>query len=201
MSVLATDDFDRADNANLGASWDQITGEFAYKLASNKAEPSVLNQDCAEYHSGIVWPDDHYGQCILTPSTSGGSASSDRGIGLAARAATAARTYYRLSTDATGATNNIGLSKFVAAVKTNLWFRSLAIAAGDVVRLEVQGTTLRVFFNGVQLGADTTDASIATGSPGVSYSGTVGACSLDDWMGGDFVNFLPFKGRIQRGHW
>ena len=80
------------------------------------------------------------------------------------------KTYYRITADATVSTNNISLSKSVVAAYTNLWSRSRVIADGAILRVEAQGTTVRVYLNGSQLGADATDGSIGAGDPGVFYS-------------------------------
>jgi hypothetical protein len=186
MAVLASDTFNRADSGDLGTNWTQVPSEFSFSISGNSAIPGNLGQDCTERYSGLTWPDDQYSQCVLTPSTTGGAAN--EGIGVCLRAASADQTYYRITADDTSASNNLSLQKMVAGAFTSVWTRSLAITAGDILRAEAQGTTVRVYINGVQLGADTTDGSIASGSAGVSYSSQTGACSVDDWEGGDFAS-------------
>ena len=108
MAMLASDNFDRGDGGDLGAVWTVITSNSNFAIVSNKAQPNALNVDCGERYSGLVWPDDQYGACVLTPSTSGGVSSGDEGIGLVLRAGQyPAKTYYRITADATVSTNNI----------------------------------------------------------------------------------------------
>ena len=75
---------------------------------------------------------------------------------------------------------------------SSLGTRSCTSVANDVFRLEATGTsttTLRMFINGVQQGADFTDASspITSGNPGMFMYRNSGSypCTLDDFAGGD----------------
>lgn len=57
----------------------------------------------------------------------------------------------------------------------------------DVIRLEAEGTTLRLIQNGSTF-FTTTDSAIASGNPGVSGNGwpaTTTFTAIDDWAGGD----------------
>ena len=59
------------------------------------------------------------------------------------------------------------------------------IAAGDTLRLEVRGTTLRLYQNGV-LKLTAIDASLTGGGPGFEFAHDVdGSRVLDDWAGAD----------------
>lgn len=55
-------------------------------------------------------------------------------------------------------------------------------AANDVLRLRVVGTTLQMLQNGVQIGTDQTDASIASGQPGF-YLDSPSGNNWDNWVG------------------
>jgi hypothetical protein len=88
-------------------------------------------------------------------------------------------------------TSNIELAKVVAGAYTQIWLRTATVAAGDTVRLEAQGTTLRAYVNGVQVGADATDSAIATGNAGVVYSSSITTKTGDDWEGGTWSAGSP----------
>jgi hypothetical protein len=62
--------------------------------------------------------------------------------------------------------------------------RTGTFSNGNTLKLSVTGTTLKVFINGVQAGADATDSSISTGTFGIGYSGISSGTMLDDWDGG-----------------
>jgi hypothetical protein len=184
MAVLATDDFNRANANPIGAPWAKVGGiPGDFQIVSNAATPTTLASDGAAVHTGITWPNDQYCQGKVFVTGSGSST----GPGLALRGTTASETYYRLSFNAAG-TGNVDLWRAVAATYTNLWNRTATFTTGDTVRFEIQGAVIRVFINGVQVGADFTDGSpIASGSPGLSSSSTSTTASVDDWVGGDFT--------------
>jgi hypothetical protein len=183
MAVLATDNFNRADSASLGASWTTPTGDLAWRITSNAATyNTVSGADTAGVYNAITWPADQYSQVKATAGTGGGGV----GVGPTCRAASAAQTRYRLVACG-AATSNIELSKEVAGTFTSIWFRTSSFANGNLVRLEAQGTTLRAYNAGVQVGASSTDSSIASGNAGFLYSAIDASISADDWEGGDFT--------------
>lgn len=182
MGVLATDNFNRADASPIGAPWTTQIGSQAMKIVSNACTPVSTSMDCGAYNTSASWPNDQYSQCKVTAT---GGASADLGIGPAVRCSTSATTFYRAVWNG-AATNNITLTKAVAGSYTLIWTRTATISAGSVLRIEAQGTAIRVFVNGTQVGASTTDSSITSGSAGVQYSSAITTASLDDWEGGDF---------------
>jgi hypothetical protein len=65
-------------------------------------------------------------------------------------------------------------------------FTSPVLAAGDTVALSARGTNLEVFVNGVSLGAPVSDATYATGVPGIANCSALGTSgSIDFFAGGD----------------
>lgn len=157
----------------------------AFTISNNTATPSLFSsQDCAESNNSATWPDAQFAQAATR--VTGGTASGDNGIGIALRMSVGVRTFYRFVVNA-AATNNVGISKFVAGVYTNLGFRTGVWANDDILRGEVNGSTLKVFQNAVQLGADITDSAIATGRPGVCSSTTLTSGSLTNWSAGSLT--------------
>lgn len=194
MSVLATDDFNRANETPLAGNWTTVTSETNSNLSSNTVVPSVLSNDSTVYRNDITPPNDQYSQAKITVNNNSGGGI---GQGVAVRVATGARTYYRVVADH-AASNNVELGAMVAGTFTPIWTRTQAFTDGDTFRLEVQGTTLRVYRNGVQIGADSTDSNIASGRFGLSYSSTATSASADDWEGGDFAGAVSSGPRIAR---
>lgn len=179
-----TDDFNRADAA-LTTPWSVITSENNFTITGNNVEPVTLGSDSAVRY-GNTFADNQYSQFTLITLT-GGSSGSDAGIGPALRAASGARTYYRILINA-AATNNTFIAKMVGGSYTILSGSddTVAWAASDVVRGEAEGTTIRLKRNGGEV-LSVTDASIASGQAGLTYSSTITAADIDDWGGGDLV--------------
>lgn len=180
LGLRIADDFNRANANPIGAPWVTVTGVSAMQITSNAGAPSTLASDCAaRYDGGVSWNADQYSQAAITVT----GTTANTGPFVSVRVSSTANTQYFLAANK-GGSNNVTLGKFVAGAFTQIWQRTKAITDGDVIRLEVIGTTLRAYINGVQLGADSTDASIATGAAGMGYSSTTTAATLDNWEGG-----------------
>lgn len=173
MTVLATDNFDRANGADLGALWDVVPSTIpllAFAILSNTAQ--APGDPCAEMYNGVVWPADQYSQIEIITQTVVG----DR-IGCCVRASSG-NLYLGGSN-----TSNVGMEKIVANSFSDIGSTGAAAALNDTLRLEAQGTAIRVYKNGV-LHISTTDSSHATGSAGVFGSAGDINPQLDDWEGG-----------------
>lgn len=174
-----TDNFNRADENPLAGSWSTGSGETAMKIVSNSATFTAAGSDASSYWNLETWSADQYSQAKLTVT----GTTLDTGPGLVVRRSTSALTWYRVTVSKNA--TNVALWKAVAGTYTNIWQRTATFTDGDTVRLEVKGTTLRVFINGVQVGADATDTAISTGKPGIAYSSSSTAATVDDWEAGD----------------
>lgn len=190
--VSASDDFTRANSADLGANWTPIDN-VGFSISSNTAIPTSYAQDQAEYYSG-AWPANQYSQASLT-GISGTSVGT--GIGVTCRSSTVAANYYRAIVS-NAATNNVEVARVDAGAANVLAQRTAAWTSGDILRLEVSGSTLRVLRNGVQLGADITDSTYASGSAGIAYENTLTAGALDNWSGGSLA-VAPGSTPVGRG--
>ncbi len=92
--------------------------------------------------------------------------------------------------------NNRRIWKNIAGARTSLASEAIDIAIDDVLRLELQGTTLTLFVNGVQR-LTAVDSSIASGGApaiiGRVSSGT-DFVQLDDFSTGDFLGGFMSRG-------
>lgn len=177
---MASDDFTRADGG-LGANWTALTSTFT--IASNKCEPSNSFEDAMAMWGADSFSDDQFAEATVAGLDGTGAGT---GIGLLLRA-DISNTFYRIFTNA-GSTDNVTIDWFDnGSFGSVLATRSSQFTDGDVLRAEAEGTTLRVYKNGVQLGADITDSSITTnGGVGLSYSSALQpGATLDGWSGGD----------------
>lgn len=191
MRALAQDSFTRANETPLAAPWTDGGQPVTFNLIANALTSSDLNNDCAAFNTRAAWPANQYSQCQGTVT---GTAGGGSGVGPGVRMATG-RNSYAITIDH-AATNNVVLAKFVGGTVTVLWTRTQAFTNGDILSLEVVGTTLIGRVNGTAIGAAVTDAALATGSPGVYYSSVETAASVDNWEGGELTQ--PYQPWTQR---
>jgi hypothetical protein len=150
-----TDNFDRA-NGGLGANWTSLTGPF--RIASNAAESG----QGAGGQSRSIWTannfaNNQYAEITVANTVSGGSK-----IGPLVRGQPGADSGYYASCDTGGAE----IFKVVAGTSTSLNWAGITMAIGDVIRLEVTGSTLVIKQNGVTRNT-ITDSTFASGYPGI----------------------------------
>jgi hypothetical protein len=180
---MPTDNFNRA-GPGLGGNWTQTTSENTLVIASNHIEFGSAGSDAGNLYTGSAFANDQYSQLTLPViATAGGGVGT--GIGVGVREANGARTYYRVVCCAAGTE----LGKVVSGSFTSLGTDSTAWADGDIVRLEVSGTSITVKRNGATIGGlTTTDGDIGSGSASMKYSSAAsGTPTADDWDGGDIT--------------
>lgn len=194
MSVLATDNFDRADAGTLGANWtkagDQGGGDPDMSISSNQAATTLgYGATYCMIYTGVACPDDHYSQVKLINSLSVHA--------VAARVTGFDNCYlYGRGHGVWGGSTTVyRLWKVVAGTPTDLGAGSIALAAGDDIKISAQGTTIKGFVNGVE-DISVTDSSLTGGDFGIYVFATSAAARFDDWEGGDFSSGAPLMGQI-----
>lgn len=181
---LAFDTFDRANNADIGASWDAgYTGKNALAISNNHLQVTAVGTDSLESYNAIATPDDQWARLTLAAIAGGGT----RQIGAFVRLANAATITGYECEAVMPSTSKIrewtaGTPADLTSVSTWTW------AIGDRLRCEAQGTALRLY--AVRAGAETlvsstTDASIASGKTGIFTS--IGTGAVTDLYGEDFA--------------
>jgi hypothetical protein len=173
------DNFNRADDVSMGANWtnpgNPTFTSGGFKVLSNSATFET-NNDSLEIFTGATFSADQGASASIT--VTGGSSGDGSGIGLALRAT--GNTLYRIVVNK-GAANNVTIAKFINGTYTGIAQKTTTWVDGDTLSADIFGTTIRVYQNGVPLGADVSDSSIATGSPGIAYSSTVTAATIDNF--------------------
>ena len=181
--AIAFDTFDRANNTTLGANW--TSGSGGWSIASNVATPTALGNDCAAIWGALSTITDQFSEADVAVT---GTVGGDQGIGLQVRGnGLSSQTFYRLVVDH-ASSNNVSLNRFNAGVQTQLGHWTVTWTDGDRWRLEVVGFVLVVKRNGVVVGTvdDSGSASkLSSGGPGVVYSSTESAATLNNWAGGE----------------
>ena len=189
MSILASDAFVRANNGDLGTSWDECTGDATaggFDISSNTAIPFSVGSDSSETNNAATWPNDQYSQVTLTNPTADGVGV---GSGPMCRAATGATvTRYRLIGNASG----YDFARFVAGAYTSLSSGSgTTFAATNTLYLEVKTNGANADWickkNGTSFVSGTDTTPIASGRAGIGHSSSSTTAALSAWEGGDFT--------------
>jgi hypothetical protein len=185
-AAVFSDTFTRADNADLGADWD--TGYFgsAGQIVGNRVRATTLNATFFETWNGSS-NNDQFAQVTLATFTGAVETSASLLVRATAPATLTAYVVFAYRNHTFGFTTRIfeytaGSGAELISEASTTW------TAGDVLKMTAVGTTITVFRNGAQL-LQTTDASIASGRPGlggtVATGGSLADMELDNFSGGD----------------
>lgn len=186
MTVVASDDFNRADNADLGATWTTVGA--ALRITSNAAVFSAGNDaDSAETHTTTL-ATDHWAEGVISSPIAGGVG---QGYGVIVRASTGGSFgYYRAVGNSSGwELTEFNGGSFVGSLASG---STPTFANGDTIYLEAQGSTL-VVKKGTTNGAGgttvttQTDATLTGTLAGVGYSSSGGGGGVDAFVMGDFA--------------
>jgi hypothetical protein len=185
VTALATDNFNRANEAPIGSPWATTSLGAGISLVSNAviaATPSTNH--LSRYDGGISWPADHYSQAVITNvgTNTGGPAVRVQANG----------DNYQIVNDS----GTIRLFRVISGGFVSLEDTAVTVANGDVIRVVASGTTISILKNGVTA-ASQTDANISGGMPGIYLYDAVS--TWDDWEGGD-LNVGPPVITTQEGY-
>lgn len=189
-TAIATDDFNRA---SLGANWSQIANGIGGSISINSstratgATGNYAENAAARWVGAGTFTANQYAAAKLL-NFDFQSANYWAGVIVRASGDTdAARDFYYaiVQMDGGGPSYTTRVGKVVNGTHTSLANVGQAWSVNDVISLEVEGTSLRVFRNGTQItGLNATDASLSTGAPGIILSQSF---YLDDFEGGNIT--------------
>jgi hypothetical protein len=170
VSSYLNSSYDNATRANsaIGANWTVTTG--AINVASNSFQ-GTSSTNAAFWNVNPFAPD-QFAEAMVTALNAGSDF-----IGPSARVSAGGNWYSCVESNA-----SLIFQKNVAGTTTNVSTQSVTGAVGDVLRIEVQGSTVKCFQNGAPI-ITQTDSSLAGGSPGMEFFGTV--ATLKNWSGGN----------------
>lgn len=177
MTILATDDFNRADDATgLGPNWTKGDAGSFYRVDTNRA---IVNTSVAvlDRYTAVSWPNDQYAKVTLVTL----AADSDEGVGPACRMSAIAQTAYFVQAN----TTEIKLYRVVAGVFGQLGSDAAAAAVNDVIELICSGTSVSAKKNGATIIGPVTDVAIAAGSAGLWGFEVSNIVAVDNFEGGD----------------
>jgi hypothetical protein len=198
-SLVASDNFNRADSGSLGANWTDLFPSWATAdIATNRVVAAdVAAPQVSRWNGAGSFSNDQYAK--ITVSTRVWESSGFRtGVIVRASADTdTARDYYYLhfyhDQDVGTAVTTV-LGKCVNGTETTLVSDSISWGTSDTVELEVTtvagNAQLRCFKNGSALTSlNHTDSStpLTTGKPGIYLQGN-SSIAAEDWEGGDVTS-------------
>ena len=190
--TLATDDFNRANNADLGAAWDATNGQNAMQITANCAQQATIGADNGESNNSVAFPNDQWSEAVFGPNVKADGVGT--GYGPAVRMTSdGSLTHYRMIGSGAG----YELVRHLAGASLSLSSGAgTTFAAADALYLEFVGSTPVHKKNGAPFGAPTSNSAIAGGRAGVCYSSTEAVASdgITSWQAGDFVaEVLPLE--------
>ena len=179
MTSIA-DTFDRADNTNLGADWAEDSGNWA--IVSN----NVRNNTTGNSYRKLRWTGTALASANYSVSGTYRSGASSIGIGPAARCVVSATvSYYALIIFG----GDVAYLVYINAGAETVLDTGSAITASTnyELRIEVDGTTIRGYVNGV-LDMEATNSALSSGSPGVAgYGGNNANTYCATWAAEDLA--------------
>ena len=170
---MATDAFTGTNGTTPpSASWTNL--DNGMQIQSNRCVGTVDVAVNIAYYSGAAFGNDQYSEATLYHGGAGGRSL------LCVRVNGSGDLYYAdINVDASTTT----IWKRVSGSYTQLGANLGQAFGGLVYKLEVIGTSIKLYEGGVQFGATQTDSDITTGKPGLGATTT--AEGWDDWTGAD----------------
>jgi hypothetical protein len=194
MALPATDTFTGVNGTALqtySANWTIQCGAFA--INTNAFYANASGAEGAAYWNADVFANNQYAQCAHAAEASTPHTGPAVRISTAASAGTTNDTYYGFYA------NSIDrqIFKNVAGTWTQFGSNGASPALNDVLRIEVEGTTIRCYVNGAGL-VSNTDSAIASGAAGISGFDTGTGQRSDTWEGGNLAgagaaSLIPFR--------
>jgi hypothetical protein len=183
-TLTRTDDFNRTDGG-LGANWTTPTGASGPVIESNVIVSHTASFGwVGAYRSDATFSNDNFSELEIVRFGSNSAFA-----GPAVRVSPDAQTFYYLEINSAG---GAAFGKQVnGSEDNNQTIPNDTFTVGSVARIEVTGSDVSIYKNGVQVGTTWTDGSpITTGAPGVVFytnDGSGGSTNIafDNWQGGD----------------
>lgn len=162
-----TDDWNCTDSASINCdlTWTEVVGDFS--IVSNAASLQSFGVNAGARAESALSSANHYVQFAVTT----GGISQSFALGLVRFSASAQTYYYGLHGVVSG--DNVYLGKYVAGTPTALSFTSVAFSEGETMKMDITGSTLTIYKNGVSM-RTTTDTDIT----GNLYTGVGGNKTL-----------------------
>jgi hypothetical protein len=168
VTILVSDDFNRANSGTLGGNWTDSTafGAARISVASNEASAASGSNAVSTYTGALVgggtWPADQYAEVVIGSTV---STVSDEGLGPQVRG-------HGTTADCYLCQSNTHETRVYICQSNGSSFAQLgsdgaAVATGDVIRVQAIGTSISASKNGTTIIGPVTDSNISSGTPGL----------------------------------
>ena len=177
---LASDNFNRADASTVGSNWTDQLAAHPAGIFSNAVDVTTTGNINIEWYDAITWPDDQYSQATVVAV-----AAHTWAVGVRIPDSPNQDTgYWGGCNNNDSGNNNRRIWKDSGGSFVNLASEAVNITAGDVVKLQVVGTTLKLFVNGDER-LSVEDSTYSSGNAGFGlFTSATDVSLLDDWSGG-----------------
>lgn len=185
-----SDDFNRADSTNLGASWTEVEGDL--QIVDNKVRAVTVAQRSTIRHTSVLDSNDHAAQLELVSLM----AAASRLTLVACRFSASALTFYAFRRLHDGTNYVHRLEKSIGGATTVIAGPTIeAFTAGEVLKVQAVGSTIKAFIDGVEKHSVTdTDIPAGTRAGLLVFSGGAGPVSdvqVDGFSAADILAELP----------
>jgi hypothetical protein len=166
-----SDDFNRPDSTDLGAGWVEVSGDWS--IVSGQLSPGSAGGTIILRVAGAMASNDHYAQVTIAATTAASH-------GVWCRGNSNITSGYLWRNDGT----SWNLFSVVGGSFTSIGSYAAAAAPGDVAKLQVVGSTIKGFVNGIER-VSVVDTSVATGTSVGIRGESTNAIRYDDFSAGD----------------
>jgi len=192
VSTLASDNFNRANTANLGPNWSVGSGYDFLQIVNNQMEWSSSPSDniALEYYTALTFPSDQWSQAQVTVVT-----GDENGPVLRYQQSSSGASYYFYDIQQAGlaGTAYVKFYSYVNGEASLIFYDNTyaALSSSDNIRAQAQGCLISLIdvTTGVLLDSycDTSSSALSGGSPGWSIQqwGN-GVSAATNWSGGTF---------------
>lgn len=178
--VVATDDF-TGDEDPLSTNWETVDWFNGFKKTGGYAIGKSTN-NCLVFWDGDTFEDDQYSQGYCSDATPTGS----QVVGMAVRCRDATHDAY-LATICGWQNSGGTVKKWVNGSQTQLASATWTVGTAEkLLRIQVIGTTIKIFWDGTQYCGDITDSSLTEGYAGM-YAAQTTTGFINSWEGGNVV--------------
>ncbi|MFD9564358.1 hypothetical protein [Streptomyces sp. NPDC059994] len=166
-----SDDFNRANSTDLGASWVEVSGDWS--ILSNQLSPGAAGGTIILRAASTMASNDHYAQATIAATT-----AASQGVWCRGNANITSGYLWRNNG------TSWDLFRVVGGSFTAIGTYAAAAAPGDIARVQAVGSTITAYVGGIQR-VSVTDTAVTTGTSVGIRADSAGALRFDDFTAAD----------------